>query len=53
MNNTLIIRKDKVKDLILTCNQEKAYFIFRFGQMIFNGLDYDIVSDEFNRLIKE
>jgi hypothetical protein len=49
----IIIRVDKVHDLILLCNQEKVYFIFHYGQMIFNGLDYDIVSDEFNKIIKE
>jgi hypothetical protein len=53
MNNTLIIRRDKVKDLILLCNSEKVYFIFRYGQAIFNGLDYDIVSNEFNKLLKQ
>lgn len=53
MYDTLIIRKDKVKDLILTRNMEKVYFIYRFKQMIFNGLNYNVVSDEFNKLTKE
>jgi len=52
MYNTLIIRKDKVKDLILLCNREKVYFLFQFGQVIFNSLDYDLVSNEFNKIAK-
>jgi len=51
MYNNLIIRVDKVKDLILLRNRERVYFIFRFGQSIFNGLDYDLVSDEFNKIL--
>lgn len=48
---TLIIRRDKIKDLILSCNCEKVYFLFHFGKMIFNSLNYDVISDEYNRII--
>jgi hypothetical protein len=51
MYNTLIIRVDRVKDLILFRNREKVYFLFRYGQAIFNSLDYDIVSDKFNEIV--
>jgi len=51
--NNLIIRVDKVHDLILSRNMEGVYFIFHYGQMVFNGMDYNTVSDEFNKIIKE
>jgi hypothetical protein len=51
MNNNLIIRVNKIKDLILSCNIEKVYFIFHHGTMVFNGLDYDVVSDKFNSIV--
>jgi hypothetical protein len=51
MYNNLIIRVDKVKDLILLRNRENVYFIFRFGQSIFNSLDYDLISDRFNEIV--
>jgi hypothetical protein len=51
MYNNLIIRVDKIKDLVLLCNREKAYFLFHFGQSIFNSLDYDLVSDKFNEIV--
>jgi len=49
--NNLIIRKDKVKDLVLICNSEKVYLLYRFGQVIFNSLDYDEVSNLFNKIM--
>jgi hypothetical protein len=51
MYNTLIIRVDKIKDLVLLRNREKVYFLFHFSQSIFNSLDYDLVSNEFNRIV--
>jgi len=48
---TLIIRRSKkVHDLYLTCNSEKVYRVFRFGQEVLNTLDYDQASDHFNSL---
>jgi hypothetical protein len=51
MYNTLIIRVDKVRDLVLLRNRENVYFLFHFGQSIFNSLDYDLASDEFNKVV--
>jgi len=51
--NNLIIRVDKVHDLVLSRNMEGVYFLYQYGQMIFNNMDYNIVSDEFNKIIKE
>lgn len=49
----LIIRRDKRKDLILSRSVEGVYFLFRFGNMVFNSINYDKVSDEFNNIMKE
>lgn len=50
--NTLIIRRSKNKDLILSCNNEKVYRLFRFGQEIDNDIDYDRISDQFDEMDK-
>jgi hypothetical protein len=49
----LIIRNNKRKDLILSCNAEMVYFLFWHKCMIFNSLDYNLISDEFNRIEEE
>lgn len=50
----LIIRRSKkMRDLFLTCNTEKVYRVYLFGQEMMNDLDYDKVSDYFNALEKE
>ena len=50
----LIIRRSKIKrDLILTRNAEKVYWIYLFGKDVDNGLDYTEMSDKFNELEKQ
>jgi len=48
----IIIRRNKIHDLILSCNKEKVYFLFQYGQMIDNSIDYDLLSNKFNQLTK-
>lgn len=47
--NNLVIRKSKNMDLVLYRNREGVYFLSKFGQVIDNGLDYDKISDKFNK----
>lgn len=50
----LVIRQSRVyMPLILTCNCEKVYRVFLDNQEHINNMDYDIVSDYFNKLEKE
>lgn len=50
---SLIIRVSKQgKNIILKCNQEKVYTVFKDGKAVFNGLDYDEVSDYFDLVEK-
>jgi len=49
----LIIRRDKKKDLILSRNVEGIYFLWHFGNMVYNSINYDLVSDKFNEITKE
>lgn len=44
----IIIRRSKQKDLILSMSKEKVYFLFHYGQMIDNNVDYNFISDKFN-----
>ena len=30
-----------------------VYFLYHYGQQIFNGLDYNMVSDKFNEITKD
>lgn len=53
MMNNLIIRRDKIKEIILYCNSEKVYFLSRYGKIINNSLDYDKISDQFDNMVKE
>lgn len=48
----LIIRKNNQKDLVLSMNNEKVYFLFHHGIVIYNNLCYDLVSDKFNQIEK-
>ena len=53
MFNITVLRRDKVKELHLYRNIEGVYFISQYGTNIFNDLNYDVVSDKFNSLLKE
>lgn len=50
--NNLIIRRNKVKDLVLSCNKEKVYFLYQFGQLINNSMNYDLISDQYDKIVK-
>lgn len=47
---SMTIRKSYKKDLFLTRNGERVYFLWHHGEMVFNSLNYDEVSDKFNEI---
>ena len=52
--NTLIIRRSKKHEhLILTYNIEKVFRIYLNGEEKMNNIDYNIISDYFNKLENE
>lgn len=53
MKYPLIIRVCKQKDLILSQNKEGIYFLWQYGQLIFNHKEYNIVSDYYNMIERE
>lgn len=54
MLSNLIIRRSKIiKDLILTSNIEKVYRVYLSNEEKYNNIDYNKVSDYFNKLEKE
>lgn len=52
VNRNLVIRRNREKDLSLEMNSEEVFFLFSQGQMIDNGLNYDILSDKYNIIEK-
>ena len=49
----LIIRVSKEKNLILSMNKEKVYFLWQGNESIFNSIQYNEVSDYFDLMEKE
>ena len=48
--DNLIIRVNREKELFLTLNREGVYFLWQYGEDLFNSLDYDEASNYFNML---
>lgn len=51
MTQTLVIRNEKNLNLVLFQNPEKVFFLYQNNIMLNNSLQYDDISDHFDKIV--